>query len=118
MRSLVVNLWCIIWIYRGLEVEIMIKLQFVLAIALLLCLAPMPYGYYMLVRYGSTIILGMMAYQCYLTRKENRALIWGALAVLFQPVIKIPFGKTMWNIVDIIVAIALLLIALHTYKKK
>lgn len=101
-----------------IEVEIMIKPQFVLAIALLLCLAPMPYGYYMLVRYGSAIILGIMAYQYYLARKEKLALIWGALAVLFQPIIKIPLGKTMWSIVDVIVAILLFLTIFHAYSKE
>lgn len=97
---------------------IMQKLQFILAIALLLCLTPMPYGYYVLIRYGSAIVFGIMAYQYYLEKKENLALIWGALAVLFQPLIKIPLGRTMWNIVDIIVAIALFLIILRTHNSK
>lgn len=94
------------------------KLQFILAIALLLCLAPMPYGYYILVRYGSAIVFGIMAYQYYLDKKENLALTWGALAVLFQPLIKIHLGRTIWNIVDIIVAIVLFLMILHSHNKK
>lgn len=94
------------------------KLQFILAIALLLCLAPMPYGYYVLVRYGSAIVFGIMAYQYYLEKKENLALTWGTLAVLFQPLIKIPLGRTVWNIVDVIVAIILFSIILRTYSKK
>lgn len=94
------------------------KLQFILAIALLLCLAPMPYGYYILVRYGSAIIFGIMAYQYYLNKKENLALTWGALAVLFQPLIKIHLGRTIWNIVDFIVAIVLFLMILHSHNKK
>ncbi len=95
----------------------MIKIQLALVIALLLCLAPMPYGYYMLVRYGAAIILGIMSYQYYLEKKESLAVTWGAVAVLFQPIVKIPLGKIMWNIVDVIVAIALLMIVLHTYNK-
>lgn len=94
------------------------KLQFILAIALLLCLAPMPYGYYVLVRYGSAVVFGIMAYQYYLEKKENLALTWGALAVLFQPLIKIPLGRTVWNIVDVIVAIILFFIILRTHSKK
>lgn len=94
------------------------KLQFILALALLLCLAPMPYGYYVLVRYGSAVVFGIMAYQYYLEKKENLALTWGALAVLFQPLIKIPLGRTVWNIVDVIVAIILFLIILRTHSKK
>lgn len=94
------------------------KLQFILALALLLCLAPMPYGYYVLVRYGSAVVFGIMAYQYYLEKKENLALTWGALAVLFQPLIKIPLGRTVWNIVDVIVAIILFFIILRTHSKK
>lgn len=97
---------------------IMQKIQFILAIALLVCLAPMPYGYYVLIRYGCAIVFGIMAYQYYLEKKENLALTWGALAVLFQPLIKIPLGRTMWNIVDIIVAIALFIIILRTHNNK
>lgn len=96
----------------------MLTLQFILAIALLLCLAPMPYGYYVLVRYGSAVVFGIMAYQYYLEKKENLALTWGALAVLFQPLIKIPLGRTVWNIVDVIVAIILFFIILRTHSKK
>lgn len=94
------------------------KLQFILALALLLCLAPMPYGYYILVRYGSAVVFGIMTYQYYLEKKENLALTWGALAVLFQPLIKIPLGRTVWNIVDVIVAIILFFIILRTHSKK
>ena len=97
---------------------IMQKIQFILAIALLVCLAPMPYGYYVLIRYRCAIVFGIMAYQYYLEKKENLALTWGALAVLFQPLIKIPLGRTMWNIVDIIVAIALFIIILRTHNNK
>lgn len=96
----------------------MLTLQFILALALLLCLAPMPYGYYVLVRYGSAVVFGIMAYQYYLEKKENLALTWGALAVLFQPLIKIPLGRTVWNIVDVIVAIILFFIILRTHSKK
>ena len=96
----------------------MLTLQFILAIALLLCLAPMPYGYYVLVRYGSAVVFGIMAYQYYLEKKENLALTWGALAVLFQPLIKIPLGRTVWNIVDVIVANILFFIILRTHSKK
>lgn len=41
-----------------------------------------------------------------------------ALAILFQPFIKIALGRTIWNIVDVIVGVGLLLsIATHESKK-
>ena len=45
--------------------KIITEIRIALAAALLLCLAPMPYGYYMLVRYGAAVIFGIMAYQFY-----------------------------------------------------
>lgn len=40
-------------------------IQCLLVIALLLCLFPMPYGYFILVRYLSTIVFLLMAYNYY-----------------------------------------------------
>lgn len=81
-----------------------------LAIALLLCLFPMPYGYYTLVRFISMVIFGCMAYVFYKEEKMPFCIIAGSLALLFQPFVKVVLGRAMWNIVDVIVAIALLLL--------
>ena len=81
-----------------------------LAIALVLCLFPMPYGYYTLVRFASMIIFGCMAYGFYKEEKLQFCIIAGSLALLFQPFVKIVLGRAMWNIVDVIVAIALVIL--------
>lgn len=89
--------------------KIIAEIRIALAVALLLCLAPMPYGYYMLVRYGSAIIFGIMAYRYYYEERNNsRAVAWGALAFLFQPVLKIGLGREVWNVLDILIALYLL----------
>ena len=80
------------------------------AALMLLCLAPMPYGFYQLVRFLSTLFFGLMAYRYYQERKEGLSYTFGALALLFQPFIKIVLGRTMWNIVDVIVAIGLIIL--------
>jgi len=41
-----------------------------------------------------------------------------ALALLFQPFAKIALGRTVWNVVDIIVAAGLIISLLHNKKKK
>lgn len=81
-----------------------------LAIALMLCLFPMPYGYYTLVRFASMIIFGCMAYGFYKEKKMPLCIIAGSLALLFQPFVKIVLGRAMWNIVDVIVAIGLVIL--------
>ena len=85
------------------------KIYLILSAMMLLCLAPMPYGYFQLVRFLSTIFFGVMAYRYYMERKEWLAYTFGTLALLFQPFYKIALGRTVWNIVDVIVAIGLLI---------
>ena len=85
-------------------------LYLVLSALLLLCLLPMPYGYYMLVRFVSMVAFGVMSYQ-YIQKKQIAwAITFGALALLFQPFIKVALGRTMWNIVDVIVAVLLIVV--------
>jgi hypothetical protein len=79
-----------------------------LTILLLLCLAPMPYGYYQLVRFASLIGFGFLAYSANQEDKQTEMIIYGALALLFQPFFKIALGRELWNIVDVIVGIGLL----------
>ena len=86
-----------------------------LAAALMLCLFPMPYGYYTLVRFSAMIIFGCMAFNFYKNEEIPLCVIAGSLALLFQPFFKIVLGRTMWNVVDVIVAIALVLL---WYKNK
>ena len=87
-----------------------------IAALLLLCLAPMPYGYYQLVRFVAMAIFAVMAYQYVQEKRNTLAVVFGALALLFQPFLKIALGRTIWNIVDVIVAIVL--VTLCFYKDK
>ena len=86
-----------------------------LAVLLLLCLAPMPYGYYQLVRFVAMVVFAILAFNYYKDEKKELSIIFGALALLFQPFLKVALGRMMWNVVD--VAVALLLIALYWKEK-
>ena len=58
---------------------------FFMAALLLLCLAPMPYGYYQLVRFVAMVAFAVMAWNYYEKKQEGWAIVFGALALLFQP---------------------------------
>lgn len=89
----------------------MIKtINIILAISLLLCLAPMPYGYYQFVKFAAMCVFGWMSYKYYQAERENLMIVFGALALLFQPFFKVALGRTLWNVVDVIVAIGLIVI--------
>ena len=74
-----------------------------------LCLLDMPYGYYQLVRFAGLIGFAILAYQAHEQGKQTEMIIYGGLALLFQPFFKIALGRDIWNIVDVIVGIGLLL---------
>ncbi|MBQ4389082.1 MAG: hypothetical protein II824_03805 [Bacteroidales bacterium] len=75
-----------------------------LAIALILCLFPMPYGFYQFVRFAAMAIFAYLAYCENKNGHVDRIILFIVLAILFQPFAKIALGRDLWNIVDIIVA--------------
>lgn len=102
----------------------MIKpIKLILSILFFICLLNMPYGYYQFVRFVAMIGFIFLAIKEYEENKQkNIAVVWVekrtkytplfiyiALALLFQPIIKIALGKTLWNIVDLVAGVGLLL---------
>lgn len=83
-------------------------IKITLAILFFLCLADMPYGYYQLVRCVGLIGFAILAYQAYEQSKQTEIVIYLGLALLFQPFFKIALGRQMWNIVDVVVGIGLI----------
>lgn len=67
----------------------------------------MPYGYFQFVRLASLVGFGILAYKANEVGAKTEAIIYVVLAILFQPIIKISFGRELWNIIDLIVAIGL-----------
>lgn len=80
-----------------------------LAILFFPCLINMSYGFYQLVRFAALVGFVILAYQAYEEKNEKISIVYLALALLFQPLFKIPLGRELWNIVDVIVGIGLLL---------
>lgn len=81
------------------------------------CLFDMPYGYFQIVR-----VVGMVAFiaLAYYERKDKDILfwIWVASAILINPIIKVPLGRSIWNLVDIIWCVILFDSIMVGYEKK
>ncbi len=90
----------------------LVWIMVILAIILLLCLLPMPYGYYTLVRFFATIFFAIMAYQYYEGQNKPLMITFGALALLFQPFMKLTLGRGIWNFIDVVVAMFLFYLVL------
>ena len=91
--------------------------KIILAILFFICLAKMPYGYFQFVRFAALIGFAYLAYESYEKGVKSLAFIYIALAILFQPLIKISLGREVWNIVDVIVAILLLISLFYNPKR-
>lgn len=93
-------------------------LYIILALLLLLCLAPMPYGYFMIVRLLAMVFFAYFAYRFFTADMESLAIVFVSLALLFQPFLKIALGRQMWNVVDVVVAAFLIVLSVIGYSKK
>jgi hypothetical protein len=69
----------------------------------------MPYGFYQLVRFLAMVGFVVLAYFANEKDRKTEAVIYLILAILFQPLFKIALGRELWNIVDVIVGIGLIL---------
>ena len=69
----------------------------------------MPYGYYQFVRFAGLIGFAILAYQANQQGRQTEMIIYGGLALLFQPFFRIALGREIWNLVDVVVGIGLLI---------
>ncbi len=96
------------------KTETSIKLA--LVILFLGCLADMPHGYYQLVRFAGMVGFALLAYLAGEKERRVELIIYVALAILFQPIVKINLGRAIWNLVDVLVSIGLLCSLFVTYR--
>ena len=81
-------------------------LKIALAALSLLCLLDMPYGYYQLYRF---IAMGTFFYLAFAEQgKKEWMIVWIVSGLLVQPFFKVALGSDIWNIVDAIWAVLLI----------
>jgi hypothetical protein len=78
----------------------------------------MPYGYYMFVRFAAMVGFAVLASHAWEKGAKTATVIYVALAILFQPLIKIALGRELWNIIDAITGIGLLISIFVSSKNK
>lgn len=93
-------------------------IKLILSALFLLCLAPMPYGFYSLIRFVAMIAFAIYAYVYYEKKNNELAIAFLSLAILFQPLLPIYLGRTLWNIIDVGVAIFLIVLYVKENCKK
>ncbi len=78
------------------------------AAMLLIGAAPLPYGYYMLLRIVATGVFVWAAIVAHERKNEVLPWVFGLLAILFNPIIKIHLPKEVWTVIDVAAGVFLL----------
>lgn len=91
-------------------------IKIVLAILFFICLLDMPYGFYEFVRFIAMIGFAYLASNANEQDRSAETFIYVALAILFQPFFKIALGRELWNIVDVVVGVGLIVTVFNKRK--
>ena len=86
-------------------------------IMLLLALLPLPYGYFVLLRI--VVCLSALYFAWYSYEINKPAWMWGMgfIALVFNPIIPLHFGREIWVVIDIIGAIIFGIYLIKTSKR-
>lgn len=84
-------------------------IKIILSILFFVCLADMTYSFYQVVRFAGFLGFVILAYKAYQENRQSEIIIYCGLALLFQPIFKVALGRQVWNIVDIVVGLGLIL---------
>lgn len=88
------------------------SLKITLICGLILALLPLPYGYFTILRvFGSLVFILQLINIPKAKRRSwnSEFVICIVLIILFQPILRLPLGRLIWNVVDVATAIWLLL---------
>ena len=97
--------------------QIFLAVSIISIIMLVLAIPDMPYGYYTFLRI--IICISAIINVVYLLGKNKIIfmVIFGLIAILFNPIIKVTFEKETWVIIDMIVALIYLINAILLFYK-
>jgi hypothetical protein len=84
-------------------------IKIILAVLFFLCLLDMPYGFFQAVRFAALVGFAILAYKASEQENKTEMIVYVCLAILFQPLLKISLGREVWNVVDAIIGIGLII---------
>jgi len=102
---------------RGLKVSFLI-IRIIVAIMLLFALAKLPYSYYTILR---LVVCGTAFWSMFISIKLDKrtwCLVFGVIAVLFNPIFPIRLSRGIWQPIDIICALCFIISFLTIKSKK
>ncbi len=100
-----------------METVLKILVKIIISILFVVCLFKMPYGYFQLVRFAGMASFIWFAYLDNEKNDKSLVILWVCSAILINPFIKIPLGRTIWNIVDIVWALTILATLVRDFRR-
>ena len=83
-----------------------IKPLIIVSIVLLLVAAiHLPQGYYVLLRHVVCLTASLLSWFSYVSNKHAWVWIMGFIALFFNPIIPLHFGREVWLVADVLVAV-------------
>ena len=77
-------------------------------VLLLLAILPWPYGYYIFLRWVIFLVSGFLVYLTHILKKTFWVALFTLIVILFNPIVRIPLDREIWQVIDLIVAILFL----------
>lgn len=84
-------------------------IKLLIAALLIGCLFNVPYGYFQFIRIAGCIGFAYLAYNEFNYKRNITGILSVACAILLNPVYKIHFTRKLWNDIDLVIAILLLI---------
>jgi len=96
----------------------MVIIKSIIVVILLLCLLPMPYQYYSIVRFSVTISMIIFAIKDNPEKSFGKFCFYVFIGSLFNPIAIIELPRIAWNIIDVMLALVLFISAVAQYNDK
>ena len=81
------------------------NLNKIVAGLLLVALLPLPYFYYQLLRIVVTVVAAIYTYSFYKDNQIPKAIMFGVIVLIWNPIFPIYMDKSVWMILDIVGAV-------------
>jgi hypothetical protein len=75
------------------------------------------YNYYIFLRWGVSIVSLFVAWGFYKSKLDFWAIIFGIIAVIFNPIFPVYLKRDTWTLIDLITAILFILVSFSVKRK-
>lgn len=84
-------------------------IRLIASILLLIALSKQPYSFYTILRICVFVTGAFGAYLSHQSKSDNWLWIFGAIALIFNPIFPIYLEREIWAVIDIVTAIVLII---------